>query len=70
MVLTEEPVFNTFAQSLAGRIQQECFQSLDAPVKVVGSENLPAIPLNSILEQRMIPSADKVVKALKELRAF
>ena len=70
IVLTEEPVFNTFAQSLAGRIQNECFQHLDAPVKVIGSENLPAIPLNTILEQTMIPSADKVAKVIGEILKY
>jgi 2-oxoisovalerate dehydrogenase E1 component len=60
MVLTEEPVNNSFAQALAGRIAKECFQSLDAPVEIVGSEDLPAIPLNATLEFTMIPNADKV----------
>ena len=67
LVVTEEPVHNTFAQSLAGRIQQECFQFLDGPVRVIGSEDLPAIPLNATLEQRMIPSAEKVALAINEL---
>lgn len=70
LVVTEEPVSNSFGQSLAGRIQRECFQSLDAPVMVVGSENLPAIPLNAILEQRMIPSSEKVEAALKSLLTY
>lgn len=60
LVVTEEPIFNTFAQALAGRIQNECFEYIDAPVRVIGSENLPAIPLNTTLEARMIPSAEKV----------
>ena len=67
MVLTEEPVFNGFAQSVAARISENCFKFLDAPVKVVGSENLPAIPLNSILEKTMLPNADKVEVAILEL---
>lgn len=67
LVLTEEPVFNGFAQSIASRISQACFQKLDAPVKVVGSENLPAIPLNSILEKTMLPNADKVEQAIQDL---
>lgn len=70
LVVTEEPVNNSFAQSLAGRIQQECFESLDAPVKVIGSENLPAIPLNATLEQRMIPSAEKVKAAVHDLLTY
>lgn len=67
MVLTEEPVFNGFAQSIASRISQACFKQLDAPVKVVGAENLPAIPLNSTLEKTMLPNADKVELAIEEL---
>jgi 2-oxoisovalerate dehydrogenase E1 component len=67
LVLTEEPVFNGFAQSVAARISENCFQFLDAPVKVVGSENLPAIPLNSTLEKTMLPNAEKVEVAIKEL---
>ena len=70
LVVTEEPVFNSFAQSLAGRIQDECFEYLDAPVRIIGSENLPAIPLNSTLEQTMIPSAEKVAAAMEELLRY
>lgn len=70
IVLTEEPIHNTFAQSIAGRIQRECFQYLDAPVEVVGSENLPAIPLNSVLEATMLPNADKVAEKIKALLAY
>jgi 2-oxoisovalerate dehydrogenase E1 component len=70
LVVTEEPVNNSFAQSIAGRIQKECFEDLDAPVEVIGSENLPAISLNSILEQAMIPSAKKVGKVMKELLGY
>ena len=67
MVLTEEPVFNGFAQSIAARISENCFTALDAPVKVVGAENMPAIPLNSTLEKTMLPNADKVEIAIKQL---
>lgn len=67
IVLTEEPLNNSFAQALAGRISQKCFEYLDAPVTVIGSENLPAIPLNSVLETTMLPNAEKVAKVMKEL---
>ncbi len=70
LIVTEEPIFNTFAQSLAGRIQQECFRHLDAPVLVIGSENMPAVPLNSLLEQTMLPNADKVAKKMKQLLEY
>ena len=67
LVLTEEPYNNSFAQSLAGRIQEKCFEKLDAPVFVLGSENMPAIPLNSKLEDTMIPNAKKVSKKIEKI---
>ncbi len=70
LVVTEEVLDNSFAQALAGKISEECFQSLDAPVKVIGSENLPAIPLNSTLEAEMIPNAEKVGSVIAELLRF
>ena len=70
LIVTEEPVNNTFARSLAGLIQEKCFRYLDAPVMIIGSENLPAIPLNSTLEQTMIPNVDKVKSKMEELLGY
>ncbi len=67
LVVTEEPVNNGFAQALSGRIQSECFQYLDAPVRTIGAEEMPAIPLNSTLEFTMLPNADKVAQAIDAL---
>ena len=70
LVITEEPTNNSFARSLAGLIQENCFQQLDAPVMVIGSENMPAIPLNSTLEFTMIPNVDKVRLKMEELLVY
>ena len=70
IVLTEEPYNNSFAQAIAGRISQNCFKHLDAPVVVIGSENLPAIPLNSTLEHAMLPNAEKVKIKIAELLKY
>lgn len=67
LVVTEEPSNNSFARALAGKIQEKCFKFLDAPVMTIGSENMPAIPLNATLEQTMIPSTEKVMLAINEL---
>ena len=67
LVLTEEPYNNSFAQALSGRIQEKCFRKLDAPVFVMGSENLPAIALNSTLEAAMLPNSKKVSDKIKEI---
>ncbi len=70
LVLTEEPLLNSFAESLAGRIQRHCFRQLDAPVFTLGAANLPAIALNVELEKQMLPSAAKVAAALGELLGY
>lgn len=67
LVVTEEPSENGFSRGLQGRIQEECFQQLDAPVMLIGSENMPAIPLNSVLEETMIPSVEKVKKKIQQI---
>ncbi len=70
LVLTEEPTQNSFAQSISGLISEHCFTSLDAPVMTLGSECLPAIPLNSILEHTMLPNAEKVAKKIDEILSY
>jgi 2-oxoisovalerate dehydrogenase E1 component len=70
LVVTEEPVHNSFAQSIAARIQENCFEFLDAPVRTIGSENLPAIPLNEILEKTMIPNVTKIQAAMESLLGY
>lgn len=70
LVLTEEQLVNSFAESLAGRISRECFRHLDAPVWTVGAMNLPAVPLNVGLEQMMLPNADRVADDLERLLNF
>ncbi|WP_225036842.1 thiamine pyrophosphate-dependent enzyme [Winogradskyella sp. SM1960] len=67
LVVTEEPSNNSFARALSGKIQEECFKYLDAPVMTIGSENMPAIPLNSTLEETMIPSTEKVKAKIETL---
>ena len=70
LILTEEPYENSFAQALSGSIQQKCFNNLDAPVYVMGAENLPAIPLNSILEFTMLPNSQKVSQKIQEILSY
>lgn len=67
IVLTEEPATNSFAQSLAARISENCFRFLDAPVKVVGAKDLPAIPINSQLEKEMLPNSEKLIVEIERL---
>ena len=70
LVVTEETLSNTFAQSVAARIQENCWTSLDAPVRTIGSVDMPAVPLNEVLEKEMILSIEKVVLAIRHLLEY
>jgi 2-oxoisovalerate dehydrogenase E1 component len=67
LVLTEEPQNNSFAEALAGRISKACFTFLDAAVEVLGALNVPAIPMNIILENEVLPNAVKLESRLRKL---
>ncbi len=67
LVLTEEQQNNSFAEALSGRISKECFQFLDAPVEVLGALNLPAVPLNIVLENAMLPNEKKWSAVISKL---
>lgn len=67
LIVTEEQQNNSFAEALAGRISKACFKYLDAPVEVLGALNLPAVPMNIILEKEMLPNADKVSERIGQL---
>lgn len=67
MLVTEESVEASFTLGLAGRIQRDNFESLDAPVAIVGSVDTPAIPLNSILEAELLTNGERVKTALEAL---
>jgi 2-oxoisovalerate dehydrogenase E1 component len=67
LIVTEEQQNNSFAEALAGRISKECFRYLDAPVDVIGALNVPAIPMNIILEKAVLPNPEKVAARIKKL---
>lgn len=70
LVLTEEQLQNSFAEAFAHRITSHCFKFLDAPVKAVGSMNLPAVPINLVLEKEMLPNAEKLKVEIQNILNF
>lgn len=52
---------------VAMRVQQEAFEWLDAPVHRISSEEVP-FAYSKVLEQAALPSADKVIEQLREMR--
>ena len=67
LVLTEEQIQNSFAEALAQKISKNCFRYLDAPVEAMGSLNLPAVPINLVLEKEMLPNAEKLSVKIGEM---
>ena len=67
LIVSEEQQNNSFAEALSGRISKACFKYLDAPVEVLGALNLPAVPMNTILENAMLPNAEKVANRIEQL---
>lgn len=65
LVVTEEPEKAGFARSISSMIQENCFEYLDAPVTVLGAENLPAIPIHSDLEKAALPNAEKLKSKIR-----
>ena len=70
LIVTEETRTNSFAEALAGVISEAAFQSLDAPVQIIGSEDIPAVPLNMGMESVMLPNAQKVKEKLRWLLGY
>ncbi len=70
MLVTEESIEATFTLGLAGKIQKNCFEYLDAPVEIIGSVDTPAIPLNSDLEFELLTNADKVKVGIEKTLSF
>ncbi len=67
MVVTEEPLNNSFAEALALRINNECYHFLDAKIETIGALDLPAVPINLALEAAMLPGVEKIVQRLSKL---
>ncbi len=70
LVLTEEALNNSFAEALSLRISNACYHHLDAPVETMGSLNVPAIPINLMLEAATLPNEKKVKEKLDQILKY
>ncbi len=69
LVVHEDKVFAGFGGEIAGLIAEEAFEYLDAPVRRVGSTFTP-VGFNRILEKAILPDAERIMKAAKDLLDF
>lgn len=70
LVLSEEQQNNSFAEALSLRISNQCYHFLDAKVEVMGAKNLPAVPINTLLEAAMLPTPAKLTLRLQKLLTY
>lgn len=70
LILTEEPPAHSFAQAIAGWIAENAFEQLDAPIRVIGSADVPAVPLSLALEKAYLPNPEVIRKAAEMLLKY
>jgi 2-oxoisovalerate dehydrogenase E1 component len=68
-VIHEDTLTGGFGAELTARIQQMCFESLDAPVKRIAARDLP-IPYSPPLENAVLPNKQMILEALEELALY
>ena len=66
--VTEAYRTGSFAAEIASRIQEEAFDWLDTPVKVLGGADVP-VPMSASLESVAVPRAVDIIKAVREALA-
>ena len=69
VIVEENPYQGGWGGTVASIVAEEGFESLDAPIRRVAAACVP-LPFADALEAAVIPTADKVVDAVRELAAY
>jgi 2-oxoisovalerate dehydrogenase E1 component len=69
LIVHEDTRTGSIGESLAAIIQEEAFESLDAPVRVLGALDTP-IPYSPPLEEYFLPSQSDIERAARLLVAY
>ena len=69
LIVHEDSRTGSIGESLAAIIQEEAFESLDAPVRIVGALDTP-VPYSPPLEEYFLPSEADVERAARLLLAY
>ncbi|MCI0651598.1 MAG: alpha-ketoacid dehydrogenase subunit beta [Planctomycetes bacterium] len=69
LIVHEASVTGGFGGELAARIAEHAFDWLDAPIKRLGSLDIP-IPYAGALEHASLPDAPRIAAAIRELAAY
>jgi pyruvate dehydrogenase E1 component beta subunit len=66
VIAEQDRPFCGVGAEISYRIQHEIFDELDAPIQRVSQEDVP-MPYNEALEKAVLPSAEKIVAAVKQI---
>jgi pyruvate/2-oxoglutarate/acetoin dehydrogenase E1 component len=69
VVVEENPYQGGWGGTVASIVADEGFELLDAPIRRVAAKNVP-LPFADALEDRVLPTADKVVETVRKLAAY
>jgi pyruvate/2-oxoglutarate/acetoin dehydrogenase E1 component len=69
LIVHEDSRTGGIGESLAAIIQEECFEDLDAPVRIVGALDAP-VPYSPPLEDAFLPSEARVERAARLLAGY
>ena len=69
LIVHEDSRTGGIGESLAAIIQEEAFESLDAPVRILGALDTP-VPYSPPLEEHFLPSEAEIEKAARLLAAY
>ncbi len=69
IVVEENPYQGGWGGTVVSIVADEGFELLDAPIRRVAAENVP-LPFADALEERVMPTVDKVVDTVRKLAAY
>src|SRR3954469_2810829 len=69
LIIHEDSRTGGIGESVAAMVQEEAFESLDAPVRIVGALDTP-VPYSPPLEEFYLPSEADIARAARLLAAY
>ncbi|MDQ6799280.1 MAG: thiamine pyrophosphate-dependent enzyme [Acidobacteriota bacterium] len=69
MIIEEDTRTGSVGESIAAIIQEEAFEFLDAPIRIIGALDTP-VPYSPPLEEEFLPSEAEVEASARELIAY
>jgi 2-oxoisovalerate dehydrogenase E1 component beta subunit len=70
LIVYEDNFTGGFGAEVAATIAQEAFDYLDGPVTRIASPDVPLTPYSGVLEQYVLPNAEKIAEGIRKLAAY